>query len=153
MHEKFMSRINSGNACYFQSRIFVLPTSGNANWNTQHYSVATSMLPVSVSILSFEPSDWFSEIFVWTLLLVNTTVMCCLSVLQLVITITQMFRYVKWEKHKHHSHLHPEMLYRAVVSMNLQVSQLLMAAGMQKGVGRDNSLLLPDLQVCVKRSA
>jgi len=47
------------------------------------------------------------------------------SVLQLVIAITQMFRYVKWEKPKHHSHLHPEMMYRAVASMNLQVSQLL----------------------------
>jgi hypothetical protein len=47
------------------------------------------------------------------------------SVLQLVITIGQMFRYVKWEKHKHHSHLHPEMMYKAVASNNLQVLQLL----------------------------
>jgi len=47
------------------------------------------------------------------------------SVLQLVITIAQMFRYAKWEKHKRHSHLHSEMMYRAGASMNLQVLQLL----------------------------
>jgi len=57
------------------------------------------------------------------------------SVLQLVITMTQMFRYVKWEKHKHHSHLHPNTMYRAVASMNLQVLQLLIGCRHAEGCG------------------
>jgi hypothetical protein len=55
------------------------------------------------------------------------------SSLQLLVITWPMHRYVKWEEHKRHSHLYPEMMYRAMDCMNLQVWQLLIGCGQAEG--------------------